>query len=136
MDACIDPKSKLIWPVKDFLLNTSLSCNNLGLLASASGSLKEPYIPVKAQGVLEKAEDNTPTVKIISSTRLSKIRWRVLGQNTWNYVKGFNFPGRMGIEFQLNNSIKGELAIEIEGEMYSKKGEWLALDHPVKVKIP
>ena len=131
LDCEFPAQSGFSWPVKDVLLKEprTQDARNIGLLARVG----QYYLPVKATGK-SAAADASPQalVKLVCTTRVSKVIWRISGQNDYVTLPGDSFPAGRNIIIRLPNSLKGKNTIEVKAK--SADGtDWMNVEVPVQL---
>lgn len=135
MDAVLD-KGTMIWPVKEVLFQDTRTryARNIGILANVSDKVSHPiYVPVKVVGKKASADPSqTPLLKLVCTTRLTQLQWRVQGESTYRVLEGSSFRAFAPIYIRIPEGISGEKLIQIRAK--EENGlEWLQTSLTVKI---
>lgn len=131
LDCQFPAQSGFSWPVKDVLLKETRTqdARNIGLLAR----LNTHYIPVQAKGKTASAETSPQAlIKLVCSTRVSKVMWRVSGQKDYVTLPGDSFPAGRNITIRLPNTLKGKNTIEVKAKA-ADSTDWMNTEVPVQL---
>jgi hypothetical protein len=131
LDCQFSAQSGFSWPVKDVLLKEprTQDASKIGLLAR----LNTHYIPVQAKGKTATAEANPQTlIKLVCTTRVSKVMWRISGQKDYVTLPGDSFPAGRNITIRLPNTLKGKNTIEVKAKS-ADSTDWMNAEVPVQL---
>lgn len=131
LDCQFPVQSGFSWPVKDVLLKETRTqdARNIGLLAR----LNTHYIPVQAKGKTASADTSPQAlVKLVCTTRVSKVMWRVSGQKDYVTLPGDSFPAGRNITIRLPNTLKGKNTIEVKAKA-ADSTDWMNTEVPVQL---
>lgn len=131
LDCQFPAQSGFSWPVKDVLLKETRTqdARNIGLLAR----LNTHYIPVQAKGKTAAAEASPQAlIKLVCTTRVSKVMWRVSGQKDYVTLPGDSFPAGRNITIRLPNTLKGKNTIEVKAKS-ADSTDWMNAEVPVQL---
>lgn len=135
MDAILD-KGTMFWPVKEVLFQDTRTryARNIGILANVSNKTNNPvFVPVEVVGKKASADPNqTPLLKLVCTTKLAQVQWRVQGESTYRVLEGSGFRAFAPVFIRIPEGITGEKLIQIRAK--EENGlEWLQTSLTVKI---